>query len=223
MGKSGESFIIYTYSVSTLVSLKQLMPRHHLVKEIHDWLSLVHMRKRSKIAFCWVPAHVGIDGNERADLEAKEAVKCTIIINTKIPHGDFKDRIHKYIMNKWQERWDSLTTNQKFKEVKPVVGKWSQDNSSRRSSIILTRLRIGHTHLTDNYRLRSGEERQVPFCNVCRSDITVRHIILDCSVFNRKRRKYSLHGRSISDILGENSPMEILMKFLKEIDVFYKL
>ena len=222
-GKMGEKYLIYSDSRSVLSSLKQLMPASHLVQEVQEWLSLVQVRKKLNVSLCWVPAHVGIEGNEQADKAAREAALSTNVMNFKVPYTDFKEKIFRFSKEKWQERWSSLQSNLKLKIIKPHIGKWEQINSNRRVSIVLTRLRIGHTHLTHSFLLKSGDDRQVPYCNVCRSDITVRHILLECSVFNIERRRHSLHGRTMGELLGDNCPVEALMSFLINIDVFYKL
>lgn len=223
IGKDGEKFIIYTDSNSVLSSLKQLIPSHNLVQEVQDWLALTYMRKNIKIGFCWVPAHVGVDGNERADKAAKEAAENLNVAKVKIPFIDFKDDIHKYFLENWQERWSSLTSNFKLKYIKPSVRKWSQNTLDRRTSVTLTRLRIGHSHLTHSYLLKSDEERQVPYCDVCQTDITVQHILTNCNKFAIERRRNLLHGRSMTELLGERSPIDNIVRFLKEIDLYYKL
>ena len=222
-GFYNKQFTIYSDSVSVLYSLKHLVPSHHLIQEVQDWLVLLHSRKRVLVRFCWVPAHVGVEGNEKADQAAKEALSLTNISNIGIPYRDFIEPIHKFIRNKWQHSWNNQVNN-KLKIIKPSIDKWESSNQlDRRTSIILTRLRIGHTFLTHSFLLRSGEERQVPRCDVCRSDITVCHILLECPNFIDKRRKYSLHGRSMNDILDENCNVNSLMMFLKEIGYFYKI
>ncbi|XP_076066090.1 ribonuclease H-like [Oratosquilla oratoria] len=173
-----QSLIIYTDSNSVLASLQQLLPTHPLVQEVQDWLVLVHSRKRTKVNFCWVPGHTGVMGNETADKASKSAVadlQPTTAVH--IPHGDLKKIIHTHIQNKWQHRWSTLTDNLKLKKIRPFIKKWESSNCpNRRNNIILTRLRIGHTHLTHNFLMTGGDERQVPFCRTCQAHITVQHI-----------------------------------------------
>ena len=218
-----QNFIIYTDSSSVLCALQQLMPTHPLVQEVQDWLVLVHSRKRAKINFCWVPAHVNVEGNEKADKGAKEAIGELHPCNLNIPFGDFREMIHKYVMNKWQIRWSNLRTNQKLKGIKPLIKKWESSNhSNRRTSIIMTRLRIGHTHLTDSYRMSRGEERRPPYCQTCRCDLTVKHILIECALFNQVRRANSLQGRSMTEVLGEDCHTGRLIRFIKQIGFYFK-
>ena len=70
--ESTRSFVIFSDSRSSLQSLKVLYPRNPLVTEVQRFLQKLHSRDK-KVSFCWIPAHVGIPGNERADREAKLA------------------------------------------------------------------------------------------------------------------------------------------------------
>ena len=160
---SKNEYVIFTDSMSALSSLKQIYPYRQLVQEIKDWLILIHSRKKVTVNFCWVPSHVGIGGNERADAAAKSAAMRAHPTNVKIPHLDFKSKINLYIMGKWQDYWSNLQSNFKLKSIRPLVSPWgSSCYLDRRSSVVITRLRIGHTYLTHRYLMASGAERQVP-------------------------------------------------------------
>ena len=223
-GSIGERYVIYSDSQSVLTSLKRLMPSHHLVQEIQDWLVLLHSRRRISVGFCWVPAHVGIDGNERADAAAKEAARIGHSHGVNIPHDDYRGIIRSFTRNKWQEHWNQLTTDRKLKAIRPLVKPWqSSCYPDRRMSIILTRLRIGHTHLTHRHLMASGEERRVPHCNHCQANLTVKHILVDCVHFNSERRSNSLDGRSIQEILDDDANVDCIKNFLKQIYLFYDL
>ena len=63
------------------------------------------------VSFLWVPAHVGVEGNEEADIFAKQAQKSNAI-NIKIPlsRAEVKSIISKHMYKICQESWDSMTT-----------------------------------------------------------------------------------------------------------------
>ena len=137
-----------------------------MVQEMHKWLVLLHSWGCIQVHFCWVPAHVGVIGSERA---AKAAMRMLYPSPTSILYRDFRSTIHFYIKDKWQASWSSLTDNLKLKSIHPSIEKWqSLGITDRRASILFTRMHIGHTHVTHSYLMKFGEERQAPLCNSCR-------------------------------------------------------
>ncbi len=55
-----------------------------------------------EVQFCWVPAHIGIKGNEKADKIAKEALeKEQVEINTSMGKGEIKAKIKCETMQIW--------------------------------------------------------------------------------------------------------------------------
>ena len=111
---------------------------------------------RKTIKFCWIPSHIGIPGNEAADKAAKTALNLPITAMS-IHFADFKSRINDYMDLLWQQRWDEQTHN-KLHSLKPELqGPRSSSHMNRREEVVLSRLRIGHTHLTQAYLLK-GED-----------------------------------------------------------------
>ena len=108
----------------------------------------------------------------------------------------------------------------KLKAIRPSIKPWqSSCYPDRMMSIILTRLRIGHTHLTHRYMMPSREERQTPQFNSCQAHLTVEHISVDCIHFNSERRLNYFNGRSIQEILDVTN-VESIVNFLKQINLY---
>ena len=64
----------------------------------------------NNIVFCWLPSHVGIKGNEKADIAAKSALSLNIS-DLKIPFTGFKPSINTFVHNKWQMSWNAAMLN----------------------------------------------------------------------------------------------------------------
>ena len=217
------NLVLFTDSKSLLSSLGQLFPSNQLVQDIQDWIFLLASRKGIKLEFCWVPSHVGIVGNERADVAAKDAIRLDHCSGMGIPISDFRNVIRCYCRDQWQNHWSSLTSNFKLRSIRPSVHSWHHCQMNRRSEVILTRLRIGHTYFTHKYLMTSGAERQVPQCPSCHTDITVKHFLVDCPEFLNNRRTCLLANKSLSEILGEHAPVGQIVEFLKKVHLFYEI
>ena len=221
---AGQKYVIHTDSLSVLVSIGKLVTNHHLVQEVHYWLVLLHSRKQIEVQFCWVPAHIGIEGNEQADSAAKEATLFHHCQKMCVPHTDLNNIIRKYVRNKWQASWSSLTREPKLRRIRPIINDWHCSYyPNRRASIILSRLRIGHTFLTHRFLLASGQERQVPRCETCNCDMSVKHILIECNNFNIFRSLNHLDGRPIEEILSRDCYVDNILRFLKQIKLYYEI
>ena len=111
------------------------------------------------IVFCWVPSHIGIQGNERADVLAKAALDKTKQFYF-IPYTDFKYNISVYLDDILQGEWNINVTSKLF-EVQPIIKRSFTPMERRRDDVVLCRARIGHAYFTNGYLLR-GELR--PMC-----------------------------------------------------------
>jgi len=63
----------------------------------------------------------------------------------------------------------------------------SQPNQHLYDSLLINRLRIGYTRLTNSYLLK-GESQ--PVCEACHSPLTVKHILVDCTRYSAARQRY---------------------------------
>ncbi|GFW49178.1 RNase H domain-containing protein [Trichonephila clavipes] len=196
-------YCIYTDSMSVLEALENYHDRcHPVVCTILDITSRMYS-KGFDIVFCWLPSHVGIIGNEQADSAAKSA---TTHLPLAVPLSDMKRVIMHHIFKIWQESWSQQLDN-KLHSVKPVIGAWPV-MPMRRTDVKLTRLRIGHTRFTHRHLL-FGE--RAPECPSCHVSYTVRHILIDCPVFNLHRITF-FHASilTLSDLVG-NLPYKIYL------------
>ena len=78
-----------------------------LLEKCHELLAY------KEIALCWIPSHIGIQGNEIVDKQAKTSLSLEPT-SFKIPFSNFKPSINKYILEEWQTSSviNFLTSNQ---------------------------------------------------------------------------------------------------------------
>ena len=82
--------------------------------------------------------------------------------------------------------WNQCTSN-KLYSVQPAVGRSVSSSLGRYDSVLINRLRIDHTRLTNSYLLK-GESQ--PVCEACHSPLTVKHILVDCTRYSAARQRY---------------------------------
>jgi len=167
------------------------------------------------IILCWIPSHVGILGNEKADAAAKSALSLPVT-RMKLSATGMYPRITKLIFDDRQEVWMCYAGN-KLHAIRPTVDDYKQKTClSRRDSVLLNRLRIGHTRLTHSYLL-SGDD--LPECDTCQCPLTVKHILIECVDLNDVRNKQFV-ASSIEDVFN-NVEAQKIVDFIKETG-FYK-
>ena len=206
---------IFSDSKSVLQAIQNLNWKNPLIYQIlqkHD--SLYNLNKR--IIFFWIPSHIGISGNDKADSEAKKALNNNIS-SILLPSTDFKYNCCRYILNLWQTQWNQDIDNKLF-SIKPKIENTPLHSSFRRDDVIITRLRIGHSYYTHSHLLSNIP---CPICTYCQTDISVKHLLIDCPVFNNHRQ--NLHtSNSIFDFFQKNHSRHII-EFLKHCNLYYKI
>jgi len=158
------------------------------------------------VILCWIPGHVGIPGNERADRVAKAALSLPtspVKVSAMVPRA-------KLLMRKeWREIWNCCDGN-KLHAINLTVGVTKQSDSlSRRDAVILNRLQIGHTRATHTHLL--GDEEA--FCATCYTSLSVNHILIECPQFHHLRQQYNF-GSALKELFN-NTRVNDISAFIK--------
>jgi ribonuclease HI len=211
------SFVIYSDSLSSLQAIQHFLIENEIILDILKvYTQLVHSQKRTIL--CWVPSHVGIPGNEKADTAAKASLGFNSIANCKIPAENYYPHVNRLCMNEWQQSWNNQPNN-KLHSVMPLVGKTVNYRAlGRREQTVITRLRIGHTRLTHSYLLSKDSQ---PECSQCKCHLSVKHLLLECSKLASIRRKY--YSCSTMKELFEDIDFKHIIDFTKEAKLYHHI
>ena len=146
------------------------------------------MENGTLITFLWIPGHSNINGNDKADLKAKEALAIQNITDIPADFSNIKSSIRRHCLQFWQKTWESDGTTKQLYEIKPVIKPWrsSSNLKCRKHEKALAKLRIGHTYLTHSFLFEHIER---PDCSRCRTPNTIKHILLHCAKYNEERNK----------------------------------
>jgi ribonuclease HI len=178
--------VIYTDSLSSLKSIGSLDHKtNHIVKNIITLLGHI-FDKKYRVSLVWVPAHVGIDGNEVADSLAKMALQSPDVSTIPYSLPELKSVLTEDFLTQWQLLYNELEVGQIYRLMFPQVTssiKFSHNNRHLETS--LTQLRVGHNRLKFSQYKRTFSDS--PNCTTCLEPETVEHFLFDCSRFNDAR------------------------------------
>ena len=186
---------------------------------ILDTLQELHNRDFI-VKFCWIPSHVGITGNERADSQAKAALNEPEPVDRLVPCTDLIPKAKNYIKNLWLNRWESKHRHHrsiKLYPINPNITPFYINGLSRKDEVIIHRIRIGHSRLTHSYLM---EEAPLPLCLCCQTvPISIKHLMIECPQLAGIRSKY-YRANDMRDLF-ERFSLKHILGFLKESRLYY--
>ena len=213
-----KKFVIFCDSKSVLESIDNHLTDNPLVVEVLDEIQELISRFDKIIQFCWVPSHVGITGNVKADKAANEGRAKEENTSLLIPSSDLIPLVRNFIRDKWQQRWEYKDSIRliKLKEIMPIIAPFHTLGLLRREEVVIHRIRIGHTRLTHGYLM---ENKPIPNCPFCDNiPISIKHILIECVDLNNIRSRY--HDATDLEELFDSFSLSIILDFLKEINIF---
>lgn len=89
--------------------------------------------------------------------------------------------------------------------------------SDRRTTVIMRRLRIGHTEYTQSYIMTSSNP---PLCEHCNLPLNVNHILMDCPFLTTRRELCDLQGNMRADLTKPDFSANVV-NFLNSLFIYY--
>lgn len=206
--------LICTDSLSVVSAIRNTQTKNKMVQQIQDKLR----EENIYTTVMWIPSHVGIEGNEKADEEAKKATRQQFYPNYEILTEDVTKHIKEHVRKKWQEEWElEIRSGNKLGNIKKTINKWNDiNNYTRKDQTVLTRTRIGHTNMTHIHLI---EKNHPPKCS-CDEPLTVKHIF-ECTNNKIAIDKHKINYFTLA--LDKKDETDKILEFLKEINIYSKI
>ena len=144
---ANNKFIIFSDSLAMNHTSSKNPQIQKLLEICHELLAY------KEIVLCWIPSHIGIQGNEMVDKQANTSLSLEPT-SFKISFSNFKPSINTNILEEWQTSWNNSIGN-KLLDIKPTVGEYqSVVRNIRKEEVVLAGLRLGHTRVTHSLTTR---------------------------------------------------------------------
>lgn len=209
-----DKIVIATDSLSVITSLEDSFSRNPLIQNIQDTIKRVSDKT---IVMMWIPSHVNIQENEIVDNLAKTAIDKSLQ-QIQATSYDLISNIRRRIYDIWQLEWTNISNN-KLRVIKQTTLEWKSSHCrTRKESVLLTRLRIGHSRMTHEHIFKKDPP---PICGECNQQVTIIHLLSDCLKYKVVRDKYHINSQSILDV--NQKELKCLFLFLNETSLNQKL
>ena len=114
---------------------------------------------------CWIPSHIDIHGNEKADSLVKLALDKADIQPLPFCKLEIKSKIKASIAERWQAEWDASKIGRWLYKIQPKVQqKPNSYSNERRIEIAISRLRLSHKKHYDKFVHLAIRLKQLTTC-----------------------------------------------------------
>jgi ribonuclease HI len=174
-----------------------------ILRQIIHFISILQKRGVS-IEICWIPAHTGIPGNEKADIIAKQATGWRAKGRTgqRAPQSKWvkqllsscKRTVKRTVLRMWKDTWSTQATGRQYRShfgseiTSQKKGAQLYQGLTKPEAAILIQMRSGKIGL-GGY-LKKIKVVDTAVCKCQRSNETVSHILGDCFQFGAQRRTH---------------------------------
>ncbi|GBE89552.1 RNA-directed DNA polymerase from mobile element jockey [Sparassis crispa] len=234
-------FVVYSASCAgdnkasvRATRLRRPAPSHYLLDVLHrdvDLLIRKHKIGKSALTVRWVPGHKDVEGNERADLEAKKAARgdpsplamLPKSLQSPLPLSSSKLRQShlECLKSKAATAWKGSERGHAFSRIDPSLPSPKFEklvaDLPRRHASLLIQLRTGHAPLNVHlHRIKCSPTKLCPACNG--RPESVQHFLLSCPSYRRQRdvltQELGRPARSLAKLLTSPRAVKPLFRYI---------
>ena len=224
-----DNVVIFSDSLGVLKRLASIglnSDNNLIISDIFLCLHNLLIEKNKNIKFVWIPSHVGIIGNDKADSLAKEALNNETIFYDKLHCNELKPLFRANTLR------DMINYTKDYDFGKGLKGrKYIENNDEfsfncwfdryeldRKRIVIINRIKSSHVRTNDHLYRKNIVNSNLCECNEIQ---TLEHIIWECATFNNYRdslilflnSKGIMRGQDVSIIFNKSS-INILLRIV---------
>lgn len=192
-------------------------PSQWLLRRIVTLLDILQENEIT-VTIRWIPAHIGVSGNELVDQLAKDAVSAPQLEGLHASAASLKRAIRQYVEREWAADWSvakhgRVTFALVPKPIKKILTLHSR--LTKPMSAVIVQARTGKIGLR-SYLFSIGKVESRYCLHCTNTPESLRHVLLDCPKYARLRAKHfgAFMHWNLKDLLNDNSRTKNLANFL---------
>ena len=213
--KTPTDIVIFTDSQSALLELQNCTETTDKdIASLANDIDRLLMQFNIHLTLQWIPGHIGIYGNEKADVLAKQGTakeQPEIPVNLQTTRQILKTNTKE----EWLNRWATGSTGRAmYREMSKPKPNDSINSLCRKDQCTIFQWRTNHTKV--NFHLNRINPLHPPLCRHCSAPYeTTHHILLECPHLITLREEYLPPRPTINNTLY--APLDQLIKTCKFI------
>lgn len=215
--------VIFSDSLSTLTAIKNKATNNDMIRNIIEkYNDIIINNNNATIILNWVPSHIGIEANEKVDGLAKRAAlskQPTFAIHVPMSCQESKKLYIKAIYNRWERQWQDVKAQKPHWLRNSIFERSPALSFERKDQVIINRLRIGHTNISHLHLITKTERGE---CDVCYTELSVKHILIDCPKYDISRLKFKMIA-DLEKCLNSVKSCINTLAFLTDIDMYHRI
>lgn len=219
----GKTIHIFTDSQAAIKALEAFKTSSKLVWECKQ--RLLKLSRNNQVKLIWVPGHIGVDGNEKADELARSASEQALIGPEPacgISYGHARTLVNNWVREKTNQYWKKAPDTRLAKAFLSGPSKKITEkllHMARPLIRVIVGLLTGHCHLRKHLH-RIGVYDGSILCRKCGGAVeTAEHVILDCDALARCRyQTLGPPGTELDNI--RQDPISTIGKFIRMANLF---
>lgn len=220
--KHVKKLTIFTDSKSACTLIKNpLQTDNHLIKQL---INTVSESSIETVSIQWIPGHINLIGNDRADNAAKLGTTRNTIEQINFTLQDLLNIFKTEALNTWQDQYTLISSEKgkfHFEHAKQISLKpWFKEMQfDTLDTIILSRIRSGH--MTTKDRLAKWNLIPNDRCDECSVTENFEHLLYECPTYQSVRSLFPnlMNKIPIQQILAKKHKPDYaaIVEYLKTI------
>lgn len=226
MKNKNQDIVIFTDSKSSLQLLIKGQNQATDNCHVEAILNYITKKTQNKINLQWIPSHIGINGNEKADELAKNGTTSSWYLTNNFTTKESFNQLKQHIYKEWEMDYQEISKKKGKKyfelEKSPRQTPWFQNYRGTSHEIkLLTRIRTDH--YLSNKKLKLFKQKQTENCETCKEIDDINHILFKCKKYENIRKKVNLikNQNNVDELIKNKNYLnyKALYQFLKMAEI----